>query len=187
MSNNYIGEVACSEDFVDKIMTDRSTELHNRIRWLRKEFHYTQQQVADYLDVNVSTYAHYEKGDRTPDVKKLALLAELYHLGDEMLGAKFPIETVLMYDSDDKARLRMVIDNCEWRKGDYQFNRRQYDRLKDAVEPLLKTRDEALHFPNVNTNGLISGQTVMSVKMDTEGERLIDEYLRVSHGFFDMM
>lgn len=61
-------------------------ELNDRLRNLRSRNGMTQRQVADYLGVEVSTYAHYEKGDRLPDVNKLAMLARLYHLTDEILG-----------------------------------------------------------------------------------------------------
>ena len=172
-----------------KEMTDRPSELHNRIRALRNQYNYTQRQIADYLKIKVSTYAHYEKGDRTPNADKLAALARLYHLDDEMLGASFPIETVLVYDKKDKERLRDAIDRCKWRKGDYQYNRWQYDILRAAAEPMFKTREEAFHFPDVDTSRVMycRERTVMTVKMDTEGEQLIDRYLSVSHQFFDMM
>ena len=54
---------------------ERKTELHNRLKNLRIGRKLTQKQVADYLGVDVSTYAHYEKGDRTPDIKKLGDLS----------------------------------------------------------------------------------------------------------------
>ena len=58
-------------------MNHKKRELHERLRMLRAKERLTQKQVADYLEVEVSTYAHYEKGDRTPDAKKLRKLAEL--------------------------------------------------------------------------------------------------------------
>lgn len=70
---------------------DESRELHAIIKRLRIEKGYTQKYVAEYLGVDVSTYAHYELARRTPDIKKLRMLAELYGLTDELLGAKLPI------------------------------------------------------------------------------------------------
>ena len=53
---------------------------------LRNDMGVTQKNVADYLGVDVSTYAHYESGRRTPNFEKLQRLAEYYSLDDELLG-----------------------------------------------------------------------------------------------------
>lgn len=58
----------------------------NRIKALRQEAGYTQQIVADYLDIDKTTYAHYESGRRSPDVERLCRLAAYYNLTDELLG-----------------------------------------------------------------------------------------------------
>lgn len=55
---------------------ERSCELHYIIRQLRKECGETQKELAEYLGVDVSTYAHYEAGNRTPDIKRLRMLAQ---------------------------------------------------------------------------------------------------------------
>lgn len=165
----------------------RESELHFRLRTLRAEAKLTQKQVADYLNVEVSTYAHYEKGDRTPDATKLSALASLYKLDDEMLGAQFPIETHVFYEKKDIENLKIALENCEWRKGDYQHNRNQFDKLKEAVYPLLQARNAALSIPEVNISDLPVGTDIIKVKLDRTGEALIKQYLEESNKYFEMM
>lgn len=61
-------------------------KFSDRLRKLRTDHGYTQQQVADMLGVNKTTYSHYELGNRQPNVDKLEKLARFYHLTDELLG-----------------------------------------------------------------------------------------------------
>lgn len=60
-------------------------ELHEKLKMLRKSEGLTQRKVADYREIDVSTYAHYEDGRRTPNKDKLKMLADIYKLKDEML------------------------------------------------------------------------------------------------------
>jgi len=165
----------------------RESELHFRLRTLRAEAKLTQKQVADFLKVDVSTYAHYEKGDRTPDAAKLSALANLYKLDDEMLGSQFPIETYVFYEKKDIENLKHVLEKCEWRRGDYQYNRDQFDMLKEAVSPLLQARNAALSIPEVNISDLPVGTDIIKVKLDRTGEALIERYLEESNKYFEMM
>ena len=166
---------------------ERVNELHYRLKMLRKESRLTQKQVAEYLGVDVSAYAHYEKGDRTPDAKKLARLANLYKLDDEMLGAQFPIETFVTYRKQDIEKLRQVLKSCDWRKGEYEYNKWQYEQLRNAVEPVLRAREEALSLPKIDLNILPVEGDVVKVKLDRIGEALIECYLRESQKFFHMV
>ena len=52
--------------------------MHERIRELRKENSLTQQQVADYLQLDRSTYAYYESGRTRVSIDIMVQLAHLY-------------------------------------------------------------------------------------------------------------
>ncbi len=166
---------------------ERNSELHCRIRNLRNEKNLTQKQVANYLGIEVSRYAHYEKGDRTTNSIILNKLAELYNTDAQMLGAKYPIEAFVSYDVKDIEKLQDALNNCKWIKGDYQHNQKQYNELKAAIKPILEARDAALELPEININQAMDGQTVLIVRLDRLGEKLIDRYLEESSKFFDMI
>lgn len=59
----------------------------NRIRDLREDNDKTQQQVADYLNMQRSVYRRYESGEREIPVWAVIKLAEYYHVStDYLLG-----------------------------------------------------------------------------------------------------
>jgi len=59
----------------------------SRIKSLRKEYGYTQSEVAEQLKIGQTTIANYENGSRIPDISKLSLLADLYLVTiDYLLG-----------------------------------------------------------------------------------------------------
>lgn len=58
-----------------------------RIKDLREDNGFTQQQVADYLNIKQNTYSQYETGARQLPVEVLAALAALYKTStDYLLG-----------------------------------------------------------------------------------------------------
>ena len=61
--------------------------LASRIKSLRKEYGYTQSDVAKQLQIGQTTIANYENGSRIPDISKLSMLADLYLVSiDYLLG-----------------------------------------------------------------------------------------------------
>lgn len=61
-------------------------KISEQLKQYRIMNHLTQQQVAEYLNIAVSAYNHYESGARVPGAEKLAALAKLYKLEDQILG-----------------------------------------------------------------------------------------------------
>jgi len=63
--------------------------MHDIIRALRKEKGLTQQQVADYLNLDRSTYAYYESGRSKLNADIIVKLAHFYRVRYEVfLGAE---------------------------------------------------------------------------------------------------
>ena len=54
--------------------------MHETIRKLRKEKSLTQQQVADHLGIDRSTYAYYESGRTRLNIDVIIKLAQFYHV-----------------------------------------------------------------------------------------------------------
>lgn len=62
-------------------------KIAERLRSLRKEKKITQQNVADYLGVNLRTYQYYEGNDHRPDYETLIALADYFDVTtDYLLG-----------------------------------------------------------------------------------------------------
>ena len=155
---------------------DESRELHAIIKKLRLERGYTQKEVAEYLGVDVSTYAHYELARRTPDIKKLRMLAELYGLNDELLGATLPIVVRVVYPKELVDHLEYVIKECPTHTGNYQQDKKAYDILKAALDPVLEIRNNALDLPNIDLKKYVqtfSNKIIKSVELDMRVEKMI--------------
>lgn len=65
-----------------------------QLKIARLNINYTQQQVADLMEIAKSTYCGYETGKRQPDVEKIKLLARtLQTSGDTLLETGFNPES----------------------------------------------------------------------------------------------
>ena len=54
--------------------------LSKKLRKFRENSGYTQQQVADALNIDRSTYSYYELGKTTPDIHTLIALAKIFNI-----------------------------------------------------------------------------------------------------------
>ena len=83
-----------------------STELGSLLKKLRKENHYTQEQVAAKLFVSRQAVSTWENGAATPDVPTLGSLSTLYHV---------PLETLIgkLYNSDTDSTLVQTASAAE--------------------------------------------------------------------------
>lgn len=71
----------------------KKSELSEALRQLRISHGYTQTRVAEFLNMNRSTYTRYENG-REPDLYSLKALATLYEVSlDEIISGKYSEET----------------------------------------------------------------------------------------------
>lgn len=61
------------------------------LKELRKKNNLTQAELAKYLNMTQRTYAHYEKGDREPNIETLILLAEKYGVPVDVLIGRYEL------------------------------------------------------------------------------------------------
>ncbi|MED9968691.1 MAG: helix-turn-helix transcriptional regulator [Ruminococcus sp.] len=106
------------------------TVFSNNLGMLRKKNGFTQQQVADYLSINRSTYTKYETGVSEPSIITIRKLAELFsvdantliediqdpHLAEESSYhfnlTKNERDIIAYYrklDENEKKRIRVII------------------------------------------------------------------------------
>ncbi|MCL2494132.1 MAG: helix-turn-helix domain-containing protein [Oscillospiraceae bacterium] len=66
--------------------------MHDTIRRLRKERNLTQQQMADYLQIDRSTYAYYESGRTRLNIDFIVKLAHFYKVSyATLIGIPEPV------------------------------------------------------------------------------------------------
>lgn len=68
----------------------------DRLRSARESRGYTQQQIADRMGIDKSTYCGYETGKRQPDVQKIKQLSKILGVsGDDLLETDFANNAIL--------------------------------------------------------------------------------------------
>lgn len=69
-------------EIVDKnlnnLMNESGFNIAQNLKILRKEKDVTQKEVAQHLNIDVTTLSHYETGIRMPDIDTLIALARYY-------------------------------------------------------------------------------------------------------------
>lgn len=71
--------------------------LPERLRELRKSFGYTQQQVADDLQISRKLLSNYELGIREPNIDMLQTLAEYYLVSVDFIIGASSVENPITY------------------------------------------------------------------------------------------
>jgi DNA-binding XRE family transcriptional regulator len=66
-------------------MNDIKPELSQKLKILRKRSKMTQNEVANILHLNRSTYAYYESGRAVPALKTVVQLADLHDVSTDYL------------------------------------------------------------------------------------------------------
>ena len=124
------------------------TELGNRLRFLRKNLNLTQKKVAEELNLNNVTYAHYELSKREPDHETLIKIARYFKVStDYLLGlsnrsAKAPfdtIETPIALDNLELLSGYEIVPNLIKRYG--QKNLFTLTITGDSMSPFFKVND----------------------------------------------
>ena len=73
----------------------RENTLRNNIKIIREQRNMTRQDLAKFLNLDVSTIGYYERGDSEPSVDMLIRISEVFHVTvDELVGkeADLPVE-----------------------------------------------------------------------------------------------
>lgn len=77
-----------------------------RLRELRTQSDYSQQDLADKMGVTKQTISQYERGVRKPDMDTLTALCDIFNVSSDYLMGKSDV-TVRLLNSDDLKRLNM--------------------------------------------------------------------------------
>lgn len=103
--------------------------MGKKLKMFRENFNLTQQQVADVLGIDRSTYAYYELGRTTPDLDKIDKLQRLYQV---------QYEDLIDYDEErEPVRVQDVRSNNPGRKKNYHKNADVFYQLTNDEQRLL--------------------------------------------------
>ncbi len=63
---------------LDQLMNESGFNIARNLKILRRDRNVTQKEVAQHLNIDVTTLSHYETGIRMPDIDTLIALAKYY-------------------------------------------------------------------------------------------------------------
>lgn len=150
----------------------------NKLIVFRSEAHATQQDIADLLGISKSTYRRMERGEAYPDINQLHKLIKYYDITlTEFDNLTFPLTKTVKYPPGMLASFRKVIEENENPTHNWQDNHYQFKLMQKALNEVLDEKNKALDFPELNSNNILSGTTVKTVRLDIEGEQLIQRCL----------
>lgn len=172
-------------------------EFSTRLRAQRLASGQTQQQVAEKIGVDTTTYAHYESGRRAPDIRRLRMLCALFGIAFE---EHFPLVRTLEYPpallntlSDVKVQVADELAVLESKRKslsphDLLWETRDLiDRLKAAIEPVQKIWENTMDAPEMDLVNLPEGQTIMRVNYRPEDWLLLSESMQLQSKVIDFM
>lgn len=85
-------------------------EFKDRIKELRLKKNYSQQRLADILDVNKQTISQYERGIRFPNKENLEALCDAFNVSSDYLLGRDDVSSVLL--SGDEMALIDAYRKC---------------------------------------------------------------------------
>lgn len=112
-------------------------QLSDKLKELRLNKGVTQKTVADYIEVDVTTYAHYEKGRRSPNADKLRRLAMYYGLIDEIFDINRKNDSKGLQEAEDRS-VELTRYYIESLKKKLNVNEKEAVKLLDIPDDIRK-------------------------------------------------
>ena len=117
--------------------------FNEQLRAAREARGYTQQQIADLMEIDKSTYCGYETGKRQPDVQKLKLLCKLLGVsGDDLLETGY---SSLNSNSRTNGPSQYNLIKIAGRNGSFEeriLTNEQMDALKAIIAQMPDASDD---------------------------------------------
>lgn len=166
-------------------------ELSCILRNNRNQLGLTQQQVAEKIGVDKTTYAHYESGRRTPNTEKTKKLCEILNLNVYDLLGILPIESCILYTKNKVSCLEETIEkvNQALLNGDSDFYNLHLC-LKESYMPLFDEKMEQLGtLPDMITiiPNITSETETQVVHLDLHVEHILNKAIKMDLGLLSKL
>ncbi len=127
--------------------------FHERLRVARERRGFTQQQIADIMEISKSTYCGYETGKRQPDVQKIKQLSSILGVsGDELLETEYESKTPPVLNERDERDIAKDLEAMMARLddgGDLMFDGDPIsDEARESIRAAMKLGLEAAKLKN---------------------------------------
>ena len=68
-------------------------KLQNELKHYREKNNYSQEQIAQKINITQQAYSNYEKGKRLPNIEILIKLADIYEISLDLLTGRYTTNT----------------------------------------------------------------------------------------------
>lgn len=157
---------------------------------LRSDKGYTQKQVATMLNISESNYRKMENGELRLSSEEFKKIFQIYNIDEKYFSSmKFPITRTISFPKEMLDQLENTIEENRKIPDNWEEKQNRLKILNEALEPILKRRDDFLDFPsfNLNSNPVPTEVTIKKVTLDLRGENLIDECIALSNIYLKSM
>ena len=135
------------------------TVFSENLKKLRKQFHLSQQELADRLNIGRSTLANYEQGKREPNFETLELFCDFFNVDMNILLSENSQNTIT-YDTDISMLNKIVFNPIDWNVT-YNAETSEYLLSKQSDYYVLSSFDflKLIELINCNTQDVIENFT----------------------------
>lgn len=151
-------------------------DLNQELKIARKLKGLTQKQIAEVIQVDTTTYAHYESGRRTPDAKTWIKLSEFLDL------PVFPMQIKIEYPEGLLDKFEKCIINNGQPTENFSENNNRFTAINNSLNEIYKIHEKAMDTSNLPIDKidlpLDSSVTIMSVSLDIRAEKLIENAIK---------
>lgn len=163
--------------------------IQNKIIILRDRSGLTQEDVAKQLGISKSSYCRKEKGNSHFTIEELEKLLGIFNASyDDLYEISFPLIHEEKISPKLLDALEDTVNNNSLPLSEWNENKARYERIQKALNPVLKERDRAFDFPELNLEDIERGTTVKQVNLDVRAEKLIkralDAQAELAHAIF---
>lgn len=120
--------------------------LKENLKALRKNYGITQQEIAEYLGIDTTSYGRIERGDRNLSAERLELIAKFY---------KVSASSILNENNNDVSHLNKTdisIEFLEYLKQENQFLRSSIASKDKQLDFLIELNKEYKDLMNLKKN-----------------------------------
>ena len=156
-------------------------EINEQLKKHRIFNNFTQKEMALQLGIDSTTYAHYESGRRTPNVKMWMKIAKILKIPE------IPAQTVVTYPKGMLDLFEKIInDNRRPSQTgkisiDYHNNNSKIETIQNFIFKILDERAKSMDYEHLQIDKLIQSGftgTLINCQLDVRGEYLINEAMQ---------
>ena len=143
-------------------------DIGQQLLYYRHKKGLTQKEVADAINIDKSTYCHYERGNRVPSTKIWMKLSNV--LGFPVFPAYIEVD----YPDDLLERLENCINENGKPSPNPTQNTEQFFKINELLNEIYKVHEEAMNIEELPIENIdnYTSKTILKVTLDIRAERL---------------